>query len=238
VRVPCCPYLVVPEFVILPSTVRVEARCIISASQPGYIDRFACSVTQCLLPPLESEYKQSAAQRLPRLTSIVSPQCLVPVPSNGRDLHERALGYPHHFAAWPPHLVVERELAESSIRDCACRQTHRLTDWNVTSRGMIDEGQHTDGPQAQRLRDATRHKRQGLEILIHRLAVTKAFPESIDLMHEPLLIGGILGELVRQPCERVPGRVVACPERLVIEARWGSKPLAFAGKLQPRRLIK
>eukprot|EP01047_Picozoa_sp_COSAG01_P009325 COSAG01_NODE_381_length_17848_cov_10.220338_13_plen_155_part_00 len=100
------------------------------------------------------------------------------------------------------------------------------------------EGQHTDGPQAQRLRDATRHKRQGLEILIHRLAATKAFPELVDLMHEPLLIGGILGELVRQPCERVPGRVVACPERLVIEARWGSKPLAFAGKLQPRRLIK
>ena len=29
-----------------------------------------------------------------------------------------------------------------------------------------------------------------------------------------------------------------CPKRLVIEVRWGSKPLAFAGKLQPRRLIK
>jgi hypothetical protein len=28
------------------------------------------------------------------------------------------------------------------------------------------------------------------------------------------------------------------PKRLLIEARWGSKPLAFAGKLQPRRLIK
>jgi hypothetical protein len=26
------------------------------------------------------------------------------------------------------------------------------------------------------------------------------------------------------------------PKRLVIEARWGSKPLAFAGKLPPRRL--
>jgi hypothetical protein len=29
-----------------------------------------------------------------------------------------------------------------------------------------------------------------------------------------------------------------CPNRLPIEARWGSTPLAFAGKLQPRRLIK
>jgi hypothetical protein len=28
-----------------------------------------------------------------------------------------------------------------------------------------------------------------------------------------------------------------CPTRLVIEAWWGSEPLAFAGKLQPRRLI-
>jgi hypothetical protein len=33
-------------------------------------------------------------------------------------------------------------------------------------------------------------------------------------------------------------RLGTCPKRLVIEARWGSKPLAFAGKLQPRRLIK
>jgi hypothetical protein len=29
-----------------------------------------------------------------------------------------------------------------------------------------------------------------------------------------------------------------CPERPLIEARWGSKPLASAGQLQPRRLIK
>jgi hypothetical protein len=29
-----------------------------------------------------------------------------------------------------------------------------------------------------------------------------------------------------------------CPKRLLIEARWGSQPLAFAGKLLPRRLIK
>eukprot|EP01049_Picozoa_sp_SAG25_P000886 SAG25_NODE_33_length_20262_cov_33.203293_14_plen_108_part_00 len=29
-----------------------------------------------------------------------------------------------------------------------------------------------------------------------------------------------------------------CPKRRLIEARWGSKQLAFAGKLQPRRLIK
>jgi hypothetical protein len=29
-----------------------------------------------------------------------------------------------------------------------------------------------------------------------------------------------------------------CPKRLLIEARWGSKPLAFAGKLQPRRPIE
>jgi hypothetical protein len=27
-------------------------------------------------------------------------------------------------------------------------------------------------------------------------------------------------------------------QRRLIEARWESKPLAFAGKLQPRRLIK
>jgi hypothetical protein len=29
-----------------------------------------------------------------------------------------------------------------------------------------------------------------------------------------------------------------CPKQLLIEARRGSKPLAFAGKLQPRRLIR
>jgi hypothetical protein len=29
-----------------------------------------------------------------------------------------------------------------------------------------------------------------------------------------------------------------CPKRLLIEARWGPKPLAFAGQLQPRRLNK
>jgi hypothetical protein len=34
------------------------------------------------------------------------------------------------------------------------------------------------------------------------------------------------------------GPPCTCPKRLVIEARWGSKPLAFAGKLQPRRLIR
>jgi hypothetical protein len=28
-----------------------------------------------------------------------------------------------------------------------------------------------------------------------------------------------------------------CPKRLLIEARWGSKPLAFAGKLHPRRRL-
>jgi hypothetical protein len=31
---------------------------------------------------------------------------------------------------------------------------------------------------------------------------------------------------------------ITWPKRLLIEALWGSKPLAFAGKLQPRRLIK
>jgi hypothetical protein len=29
-----------------------------------------------------------------------------------------------------------------------------------------------------------------------------------------------------------------CPKRLLIEAWWVSKPLAFAGKLQARRLIR
>eukprot|EP01047_Picozoa_sp_COSAG01_P009792 COSAG01_NODE_405_length_17466_cov_554.403697_24_plen_81_part_00 len=38
--------------------------------------------------------------------------------------------------------------------------------------------------------------------------------------------------------EELSAATETCPERLLIEARWGSKPLAFAGKLQPRRLIE
>jgi hypothetical protein len=44
----------------------------------------------------------------------------------------------------------------------------------------------------------------------------------------------LLLRLVLRAQGGVDGLRITCPKRLLIGARWGSKPLAFAGKLQPR----
>jgi hypothetical protein len=66
-----------------------------------------------------------------------------------------------------------------------------------------------------------------------QLAPPRGRPPAVRLVIEaPWLVNGGHGASLRHHNAASPTRLV------IIEARWGSKPLAFVGQLQPQRLIK
>mmetsp|Transcript_12908 Transcript_12908/g.36341 ORF Transcript_12908/g.36341 Transcript_12908/m.36341 type:complete len:568 (-) Transcript_12908:122-1825(-) len=122
-----------------------------------------------------------------KLVHVVSPERGVAMTGPIWDLHVCASRKTHLLAAWTHDIIVKLQLAVGAWRDC--------------------------GPEAQRLHDTARHKRQALEIGIFRIAAVELPEKAIHLALQLCLVVRVARKLKEEPGQRVRSGVVTCERK-------------------------